>query len=53
MTARILLILYQSRLNVSKAFATLVILMLLGVAVFAIFAWLERRLSWQERPEIE
>lgn len=48
-----LLILYQSRLNVSKAFATLVILMLLGVAVFAIFAWLERRFSWQKRLGIE
>jgi NitT/TauT family transport system permease protein len=48
-----LLILYQSRLNVSKAFATLIILMLLGVGVFAIFAWIERRFSWQKRLGIE
>lgn len=48
-----LLILYQSRLNVSKAFATLVILMLLGIAVFALFAILERRFSWHKRLGIE
>jgi ABC-type nitrate/sulfonate/bicarbonate transport system permease component len=48
-----LLILYQSRLNVSKAFATLIILMLVGVGVFAIFAWIERRFSWQKRLGIE
>ena len=48
-----LLILYQSRLNISKAFATLFILMLLGVCVFAFFAWLERRFSWQKRLGIE
>jgi ABC-type nitrate/sulfonate/bicarbonate transport system permease component len=48
-----LLILYQSRLNVGKAFATLVVLMLLGVAVFAMFAWLESWLSWQKRLGIE
>jgi NitT/TauT family transport system permease protein len=48
-----LLILYQSRLNIDKAFATLVILMLLGVAVFTVFALLERRFSWQKRLGIE
>ncbi|MGE3968643.1 MAG: ABC transporter permease [Dongiaceae bacterium] len=48
-----LLILYQSRLNIDEAFATLVILMLLGVTVFALFAWLERRFSWQKRLGIE
>jgi len=48
-----LLILYQARLNISKAFATLFILMLLGIAVFAFFAWLERRFSWQRRLGIE
>src|SRR5262249_22476558 len=48
-----LLILYQSRLNVNKAFATLIILMLLGVGVFAIFAWIARRFSWQKRLGIE
>ncbi|WP_161140796.1 ABC transporter permease subunit [Propylenella binzhouense] len=44
-----LLILYQSRLNVSKAFATLVVLLVLGLLVFAFFAWIERRFSWQKR----
>lgn len=48
-----LLILYQARLNVDKAFATLVILMLLGVAVFAATAFLERRFSWSKRLGIE
>jgi ABC-type nitrate/sulfonate/bicarbonate transport system permease component len=45
--------LFQSRLNVSKAFATLFILMVLGVAVFALFAWLERKFSWQKRLGID
>jgi ABC-type nitrate/sulfonate/bicarbonate transport system permease component len=48
-----LLILFQSRLNVSKAFATLFVLMVLGVAVFAFLAWLELRFSWQKRLGIE
>jgi len=48
-----LLILYQSRLNVAKAFATLFILMLLGIAVFAFFAWIERRFSWQKRLGVD
>jgi NitT/TauT family transport system permease protein len=48
-----LLILYQSRLNVSKAFATLFILLLLGLLIFALFAWIDRRFSWQRRLEVE
>ena len=48
-----LLILYQARLNVDKAFATLIILMSLGVAVFALTAVIERRFSWTKRLGIE
>ena len=48
-----LLILYQSRLNVDKAFATLVILMALGVLVFTLTALLERRFSWTKRLGID
>lgn len=48
-----LLILFQSRLNVSKAFATLAVLLLLGLLVFALFAWLDKRFSWQKRLGVE
>lgn len=48
-----LLLLYQSRLNIDKAFATLVILMLVGVAVFLVTAVLERQLSWSKRLGID
>ena len=48
-----LLILHQSRLNVDLAFATLVILMGLGIAVFVITALLERRFSWAKRLGID
>ena len=48
-----LLILYQSRLSVDKAFATLAILMTLGVLIFALTALIERRFSWAKRLGIE
>jgi NitT/TauT family transport system permease protein len=48
-----LLILFQSRLNVSKAFATLIVLLLLGLLIFSLFAWIDRRFSWQRRLGIE
>jgi len=48
-----LLILYQARLNVDKAFATLIVLMVLGVTVFAITAVIEQRFSWTKRLGIE
>lgn len=48
-----LLILHQSRLNVDLAFATLVILMGLGIAVFALTALLEKRFSWAKRLGID
>lgn len=48
-----LLILFQARLNVAKAFATLFVLLFLGLAIFALFAWLDRRFSWQRRLGIE
>lgn len=48
-----LLILYQSRLNMDKAFATLVLLLVLGLGIFALFAALERHFSWQKRLGVE
>jgi NitT/TauT family transport system permease protein len=48
-----LLILFQSRLNVSRAFATLIVLLLLGLLIFSLFAWIDRRFSWQRRLGIE
>lgn len=48
-----LLILYQSRLNIDKAFATLVILMTLGVLIFGVTAVIENRFSWTKRLGIE
>lgn len=44
-----LLILHESRLNTEKAFATLIILMALGVLVFAAMALIEQRFSWTKR----
>ena len=48
-----LLILHESRLNVDKAFATLIILMALGVAVFAVMALIERRFSWTKHLGVD
>jgi NitT/TauT family transport system permease protein len=48
-----LLILFQSRLNVDRAFATLVILMSLGLIVFTITTLVEQRFSWSKRLGIE
>jgi ABC-type nitrate/sulfonate/bicarbonate transport system permease component len=38
---------------VSKAFATLIVLLLLGLLIFSLFAWIDRRFSWQRRLGIE
>jgi NitT/TauT family transport system permease protein len=48
-----LLILFQSRLNVDRAFATLFILMSLGLIVFTITTLVEHRFSWSKRLGIE
>lgn len=48
-----LLILQQSRLNIDMAFATLTILMALGILVFVITVLLESRLSWAKRLGVD